>query len=142
MKNIPQNKSIEIIKKNNLKVTPQRIAILEIIESYGHITIESLYQELSLKHTSLSLATVYKNILMMVEIGMLLEVPVLGIKSKYELKKENHIHLICTSCGNIEDKPLEPSIENIFSDLAHQKDFKLQYEQIILYGLCMFCQAK
>ena len=131
-----------LLKESGLKATFQRINILETIEKYGHITIDAIYEEVSRIHTSLSLATVYKNILLMVEKKVLVEVPVAGQKSKYELKKEDHIHLVCTECGMVEDKPLVNMMDTLIEDMTKEEKFNLSSEQINLYGVCRHCQEK
>ncbi len=131
----------ERLKEAGLKATIQRIFILEVIESYGHATIEEIYEETIKKHPSLSLATVYKNILLMVEKGVLNEVPVTGKKTKYELSKEDHIHLICTSCGKVEDRPYLEDAQQLFSSLSRSEHFALRQQLINLYGLCHACQS-
>ena len=131
---------VTLLKESGLKATFQRINILETIEKYGHITIDAIYEEVSKIHASLSLATVYKNILLMVEKSVLVEVPMSGQKSKYELKKDDHIHLICTECGSVEDKPLLGSVDTLIEDMTRKENFVLSSEQINLYGVCNTCK--
>ena len=129
-----------VLKESGLKATIQRIHILETIEKYGHLTIDAIYEAVSKVHSSLSLATVYKNILLMLEKNVLVEVPVAGQKSKYELKKEDHIHLVCTSCGCVEDRPLLLSLEDHLESMSKRENFLLSSEQINLYGTCGNCR--
>ena len=130
-----------LLKENGLKATFQRLNILETIDTYGHITIDAIYEEVLKTYPSLSLATVYKNILLMVENGVLVEVPISGKKSKYELKKSDHIHLVCTECGDVEDKPLIMGVENMLASMTEQENFSLSSEQINLYGVCAHCRT-
>jgi len=134
------NNYITLLKENQLKATFQRINILETIDKYGHISIDGIYEEVSKVHSSLSLATVYKNIILMVENNVLVEVPVSGKKSKYEIKKEDHIHLICTECGCVEDKKSGMDVSDIFQDISQEENFTLNNKQINLYGICQCCQ--
>jgi len=127
-----------LLKDNGLKSTFQRTHILENIDALGHSSIEIIYDKITQIHPSLSLATVYKNILLMVKKGVLIEVPILGQKSKYELYKEEHIHLICTQCGKVEDKTYTED-KSIFTKLAKKENFKLNSQQINLYGICQAC---
>ena len=128
---------IEILKKNDLKATIQRTGILKSIDSAGHINIDDIYEDVKEHYPTLSLATIYKNIILMVKHGVIVEVPMNGEKSKYELKKDDHIHLICQSCGSIEDKELTKEKEQILA----VENFKLNNAQINLYGLCKKCQS-
>ncbi len=125
---------ISLLKQNDLKATIQRTNILKSINRAGHINIDDIYDDLKKSYPTLSLATIYKNIILMLEQNVIIEVPINGKKSKYELKKDEHIHLICKSCGNIEDRELD-SYCNI--DI---ENFKIVSKQINLYGLCKNCQ--
>jgi len=130
-----------LLKESGLKATFQRMNILENIEAYGHMSIDSIYEQVVKAHPSLSLATVYKNIILMVENGVLVEVPITGKKPKYELIKEDHIHLVCSKCGEVKDKAYNMSAGTIFSSMAEQETFSLNKQQINLYGVCSQCNV-
>jgi len=131
-----------LLKESGLKATFQRMNILEVIGRYGHITIEGIYDEVAKIHPSLSLATIYKNIILMIEKGVVVEVPIAGKKPKYELKKSDHIHLVCTECGEVEDKPYLESADKILHELVDKEQFRLHKRQINLYGVCSACQVQ
>ena len=129
---------INLLKSNNLKATVQRTAILQSIHKAGHISVEDIYEDIRSRYPTISLATIYKNIVLMLEHNVILEVPINGEKSKYELKKDDHIHAICELCGDIKDIKLTPERR----ELLTVKDFYLNYAQINLYGICKKCQSK
>jgi len=70
--------------------------------------------------------------------NVIVEVPISSQKSKYELKKDDHIHLICQSCGEIRDG----NISQRAKDELIVENFKINNAQINLYGLCKKCQNK
>jgi len=129
-----------LLKESGLKATFQRMNILESIDKYGHMSIDAIYEEVVKTHPSLSLATVYKNIILMVENGVLVEVPIEGRKAKYELSKQDHIHLVCTECGEVEDRPHNQNADALFMDMTEEENFSLRKQQINLYGVCSECQ--
>jgi len=129
-----------LLKESGLKVTFQRMNILDSIQKHGHMSIDTIYEEVVKTHPSLSLATVYKNIILMVENGVLVEVPIEGKKAKYELSKVDHIHLVCTQCGEVEDRPHNSSADALFSSMTEEENFSLSKQQINLYGVCAHCQ--
>jgi len=129
-----------LLKASGLKATFQRMNILESIEEEGHMSIDVIYERVAKKYPSLSLATVYKNIILMVEKGVLVEVPITGKKSKYELTKEDHIHLVCTACGDVEDKPHDCTADALFTSMTQNENFALSKQQINLYGVCSSCR--
>jgi len=131
-----------LLKESGLKATFQRMNMLENIARHGHMSNDEIYEEVVKSHPSLSLATVYKNIILMVDNGVLVEVPIEGQKSKYELLKDDHIHLVCTECGEVEDKPHNENADALFSSMTKKENFSLSKQQINLYGICASCQIQ
>ena len=129
---------IRLLKENNLKATIQRTSILRSIDQAGHFNIDEIYEDVKELHPTLSLATIYKNIILMQQHNVIVEVPMNGAKSKFELKKEDHMHLICQSCGSITDTSISPQAQQALSI----ENFKLKHSQINLYGLCQACQER
>ena len=129
---------IRLLKDNDLKATIQRTSILKSIDLAGHINIDDIYEIVREQHPTLSLATIYKNILIMQRSSVITEVPISSQKSKYELKKDDHIHLICQSCGEIRDG----NISQRAKDELIVENFKINSSQINLYGLCKECQGR
>jgi len=131
---------VTLLKENDLKATFQRISILEVIDKHGHMSVEDIYDEVIKVHPSISLATIYKNIILMMEKLVLVEVPIAGKKPKYELIKSDHIHLVCTECGEVEDKPCIDATDRVFHALTDSEHFQLNKQQVNLYGVCASCQ--
>ena len=131
---------IERLKEHALKVTPQRTAILHEIDKAGHIDVESLYEILHLNFPSISLATVYKNINQMSDLGILDSIKVPNHKQQYELTKEPHIHLACDSCGSVMD--MHKCIEELMSSAEGASGYRLNHSSVVLNGLCPSCQTK
>ena len=127
---------IALLKENDLKATIQRTSILRSIDRAGHINIDDIYEHLKEEYPTLSLATIYKNIIVMQESNVIIEVPMNGQKSKYELKKDDHIHLICQVCGEIQDREITPQTK----ETLVIENFQLSSSQINLYGQCQQCQ--
>jgi Fur family ferric uptake transcriptional regulator/Fur family peroxide stress response transcriptional regulator len=132
----------QMLKNHDLKATFQRMTILSTIEGSGHMDVDEIYSEVLESHPTLSLATVYKNIVTMVDKHVLVEVPILGSKSKYEIKKEDHAHLICMKCGKVMDREISDPIEENAHRLAEDNGFVLENSQVNLYGICLECQEK
>ncbi|MCI0500988.1 MAG: transcriptional repressor [Epsilonproteobacteria bacterium] len=131
------NAFTDILRKHSLKATPQRLTILQIISKYGHINIDTLYSKTKDQFSSISLATIYKNINSMIEVGILDEVKLPNAKSVYEVVKESHAHLKCETCGNIEDMNIDTN--NIFSEISQQHHFKINHSDVVLSGICQNC---
>jgi Fur family peroxide stress response transcriptional regulator len=132
------NTFTDILRTHNLKATPQRLTILQVISKYGHINIDTLYSEIKDQFSSISLATIYKNINSMTEVGLLAEVKLPNAKSVYEIVKEGHAHLKCEVCGDIEDMTIDAN--SVFSEISQQHHFKINHTDVILSGICKNCQ--
>ena len=131
---------IERLRENTLKVTPQRIAILEEIEAAGHIDIDALYEILRISFPNISLATVYKNVNQMYELSILEVIKVPNHKQQYEISKEPHIHLACDSCGSVMD--MDNCIDELMNSAESGSGYHLNHSTVVLNGICPSCQAK
>ena len=128
---------INILRVHNLKVTPQRLALVEILSSYGHINIDSLYRMMVDKFTSISLATIYKNINIMIKNSLIQEVKLPNEKSVYEIVKERHSHLMCRECLDVEDIILD--ISGLLDRVREDSDFSVEYQELVFVGRCKNC---
>ncbi len=126
-----------LLKEYNLKVTPQRLAIVEELYYKGHMNIDDLYKTLLIKFPSISLATIYKNINSMLEKIFLNEVKIPNKKSVYELKKDEHSHVICKSCNSIIDVTLDTS--TLSAKASELTSYTLDQSSVIFSGLCSSC---
>ena len=96
---------INALKKNGLKVTPQRIAIMELLaQSKDHPSAEIIRQELARTFPSLSLATIYNTLEMLVTHKLVLKLKISEDSSvNYDFNTSPHHHLYCRSCGRVID---------------------------------------
>jgi Fur family peroxide stress response transcriptional regulator len=127
----------DMLRTHNLKATPQRLAILDVIYYYGHINIDKLYEEIKDKFSSISLATIYKNINAMKDSLLLAEVKLPDEKSVYEIVKDEHAHLKCNSCGAVVDINIDTS--SILNGIEKDHDFQITQKDIVISGVCSKC---
>lgn len=130
----------ELLKENHLKVTPQRMAILQEIYKAGHINIEDIYENIKTLYPSMSLATIYKNLTSMQEANIVRELKVPNQKQKYELCRHPHVHLVCEKCGKIED--LHISYDELMQNCVKESGYQIREASLAMIGLCPECQAK
>lgn len=127
---------LTLLKDNELKATPQRIAVLKVLDKHTHPTMDELFADIKDEHPSISLATVYKNVSTLKNAGVVAEVNMPNGKMRYDIYLKPHIHVVCDKCHNIVDVPhsdtllsyqkeIEKSIGNLVSSLdvvAHVKE--------------------
>ena len=131
------NNYTEILRQHNLKVTPQRLAITDVLHKYGHISLENLYLVMIKKFNSISLATIYKNINLMLENSFIQEVKIPHAKSVYEILKKDHSHVVCSKCSDIMDIDLDTT--NLLRHTTSLSNYKLLENTIIFNGICPKC---
>lgn len=124
------------LRGNGLKVTPQRKAILEMINEAGHISIDDLYKKVLNLYPKVSLATIYKNILSLKSASIINELKISG-REKYELNYKSHIHLLCDKCGNLQDMDLD--INAFINDAKFKSGYEIKGINIVLNGICKAC---
>ena len=132
------NNYTDILRQHNLKATPQRLAITDALYIRGHITIEDLYKLMVDKFNSISLATIYKNINLMLKNSFIQEIKIPHAKSVYELTKESHSHFACDICGQVED--IFVNLNNTLDEVSKNSSFIVDSSSLVLSGRCKSCQ--
>lgn len=135
--------SKKIIRDIGLKVTLQRLAILDTVRSGPvHFTAQETYESVSLKHPEIGFATVYRFLKKLSEHKYISEFRIGGMPARYEwATKNHHDHLSCTKCGRIVEFENQ-MIEQMQVEIARQNGFKLTSHVMELYGVCPQCQAQ
>ncbi len=125
-----------------MKYSRQRELILETIrQSPIHPTAEEIYSRAKEKMPSLSLGTVYRNLALLSELGMIGKLEASGNHSvHYDGRNDEHCHLVCTKCGSINDIELD-TLPTIDSAVARKTGFIVTEHEIVLKGTCAACAA-
>ena len=132
----------QIIRDMGLKVTQQRLAILESLSTgRAHVTAQEVFEEVQEKHPEIGFATVYRFLRKMTEYEFVTEVRMGGLPARYELTpKKHHDHLTCIQCGKIVEFENQ-EIERLQLQTAKNHGFKLTSHVLELYGLCPDCSS-
>ncbi|MGA2388556.1 MAG: transcriptional repressor [Candidatus Sulfotelmatobacter sp.] len=132
----------ELASKHGLAVTHQRQVVYEaVVASHGHYSPEDIYAAVRRSIPSISLATVYNNLRLFIECGLLREVSPHASTLRVDGNLEPHHHLVCSRCKKVQDveadlvdfKKLSPKVLDGF-DLTHPV--------VEVFGLCRRCSAK
>jgi len=132
---------IKVLKDKGCRLTPQRLAMLRILsKSAGHPSAEQIYEQIRADYPTTSLATIYKTLSLLKNMGEVFEVTFASMGSHYDGNKPYpHPHLICTKCGQILDLEFGP-VAGISQEIARQTGYKITHQQLNFYGLCPQCQ--
>lgn len=121
------------------KHSRQRDAILEeLCSRCDHPTAEELYFSLKKSLPSLSLGTVYRNLNMLADDGVILKIEG-GSSDRFDGNSKNHYHFRCTDCGKVSDVPMA-LIEGIEQQAQNFADGSVISHQIVFSGVCSECQ--
>ncbi len=128
------------LKSNGYRLTPQRMAIIKtVMDSHDHLTAEQIYQQVVADFPMISLATVYKTLHMLEELGEVTELSVDG-RSLYDSDTVPHPHLICIKCHAIIDLPPEAMVQ-IPQEAIDGTGFQVLWYEMEGYGLCSQCAS-
>jgi Fe2+ or Zn2+ uptake regulation protein len=128
--------------QRGLAATHQRHVVYEaVVASHGHRSPEQIYAAVRKRVPSISLATVYNNLRLFVEHGLLREVTPHASTLRVDGNLEPHHHLVCSRCKSVQD------IEGEFVDFKrlsrHAPDgFDLTQPLVEVFGLCRRCSTK
>lgn len=134
----------DYIARNSLKVTPQRMLIVDVfLKVGGHLTTEEVYERVKAVDPSVGQATVYRTMKLLCDSGLAKKVHFGDGVARYEQKygSKHHDHLICERCGaNIE--VLDDDIERLQEELARRHGYVLTSHRMYLYGICASCRER
>jgi Fe2+ or Zn2+ uptake regulation protein len=129
-----------ICKRAGVAVTHQRQVIYQTLRAlHGHPSPEEVYERVKAKIPSVSLATVYKNIHLLIASGVFSEVSMHHGSLRVETNAKPHHHLVCTSCKSITDID---AAELGFASKARRLrgGFLAQRYAVDVLGMCANCQ--
>lgn len=134
------NNLTDLLKSRNLKVTPQRLAIFQVLSNTTlHPSAETIYNALQENYPTMSLATVYKTLDSFKRNKLIQEINVGEDSFRYDVTTDSHPHIICTKCHGVFD--MESNyLKDVRKHISKETDFKLTGEQLYFYGVCPKCQ--
>ena len=135
--------ALDVLRAQGKRITTQRSLLLQIIrESHGHLDADEIYRRARTKDPRISLSTVYRNLNLLNDLGVITELHLDEEHHHYELREETeHYHLICSNC----DRVLEfdsSSMGALIEQTGAQEGFLIERVHIDLVGLCQDCRAR
>ena len=143
MKDKRSDTIIKKLRENGHKLTPQRLAIVKILaRSEGHPSVEDIHGQIVKAFPTMSLATVYRNIVLLKSLGEVLELGFPDGSNRYDGNKPYpHPHVICIKCKKIVDPDLD-SLDDMKKEVAAETNFKILNHRLDFFGICSNCMAK
>lgn len=131
--------ALEKLKMSGVRMTPQRHAILSyLLDTTSHPTADDIYRALESRFPSMSVATVYNNLKVFIESGLVHELTYGDNSSRFDADMSDHYHAQCESCGKIVDFNY-PRLEDVEQVAAEETGFTIRGHRLEVYGLCSEC---
>lgn len=130
----------ERLRRLGARVTPQRLFVLEALESVGgHMTAEEIMQWASRRYPALNLATVYRTLDLLISVGLVAQTELGGGATSYELVGDTpHHHLACERCGHVIEMD-EALLADLWKRTLEVYGFHAQPRHLAIFGLCRAC---
>ncbi len=134
---------LKTLKTHGHKITPQRMAIARVLAlSTGHPSIEEVFEHLQKDFSTMSLATVYRNVLLIKSLGEALEIALPDGSNRYDGHNPSpHPHVVCIKCRKILDPDLS-SLQDMTDQVAEITGFTILNHRLDFFGLCPECRKK
>ncbi|MDR3356746.1 MAG: transcriptional repressor [Spirochaetaceae bacterium] len=125
------------------RMTKQREMVLNAVHSLEHPTAQEVYSRItSITGTGtedrISLGTIYRNLQVLAQEGMIAEVPAGQDAMRYDVRADTHYHLLCRNCGKVFDVPLEYK-KDIDPEAERSSGCRIESHDILFRGLCKNC---
>ena len=130
------------LRDNGHKITPQRLALAKVLaKSEGHPSVEDIHVRLKEEFPTMSLATVYRNVVLMKSLGEVLELGFPDGSNRYDGNKPYpHPHVICIKCKKIIDPDLG-GLDGLKKEVELETDFKILNHRLDFFGICGDCMG-
>ncbi len=138
-----ENKVILRVKHKGYKLTPQRRKVISTIAlSQEHLTPIAIYEKLQSQYPGIGLATVYRTLEILTDLGLVCMVHSEGNGKSYLLRRptEHHHHLICSNCGTVIDFT-NCSLHKLAQKLSRKTGFDINSHLLEFSGICPDCQV-
>ncbi len=123
------------------RITPQRLCILRALVDSSHPSAEEIYAQVRMVSPTTSLATVYKTLDTLRDLGEVQEIQPGDGRQHYDgVRPSFHPHVICTRCGAIEDVEIE-GLAGLPGRAQAASGYEVHAPRVEFYGLCPTCQT-
>ncbi|MEK3725489.1 Fur family transcriptional regulator [Paenibacillus sp. FSL H8-0034] len=129
------------LKATGVRMTPQRHAILAyLLNTMTHPTADEIYKALAPRYPSMSVATVYNNLKVYIELGLVREMTYGDHSSRFDADMSDHYHALCEECGKLVDFAYKP-LNDLEITAGVETGFLIKSHRVEVYGLCTDCAA-
>ncbi|MDY0323421.1 MAG: Fur family transcriptional regulator [Candidatus Carbobacillus sp.] len=132
--------AVKTLKDRGVRMTPQRYAILSyLLETRSHPTADEIYKSLADRFPSMSVATVYNNLKLLKDAGLVRELTFGDQASRFDGQMHDHYHITCIVCGRIDDFEYPP-MRFIEKEAERLTGYATTEHRMEVYGICPACR--
>ncbi len=138
---VPVDDILARLRLAGYKITPPRLAVLEVIEQKGeHLNPNEILEQAKAIHPALGRATVYRTLDLLTQLGVVRPIYVGESGPTYIRADGNHHHLVCSRCGQVVDFD-QCVADQMTHELSARFGFEIMSHLLEFYGLCAKCSA-
>jgi Fur family ferric uptake transcriptional regulator len=135
------NTAIELLRSQGMRMTPQRIAIVqEIMQAPGYLVPLGVIERVKARVPGVSASTVYRTLERLEELGILAHVHLENGVGYHQVSDPQHAHLTCTACGR-EQEVSEALLSRLERSIEQEHGFRPDFSHHPISGLCAGCLA-
>lgn len=147
---ISQEKFKEMLKEKGLKVTNQRLLVLQVLAENRdkHMTAEDIYELVKEDYPEIGLATIYRTVQLLLEMQLVDRISLDDGCVRYEIgdslgekSRHHHHHLICRTCGKVLAFR-DDLLEELEAHIERETGFHVMDHELKFYGQCKECQKQ
>ncbi|MBM6737485.1 MULTISPECIES: Fur family transcriptional regulator [Clostridia] len=149
---ISQEKFKEMLKEKGLKVTNQRLLVLQVLAEHGdeHMTAEDIFELVKEDYPEIGLATIYRTVQLLLDMQLVDRIMLDDGCVRYEIgdfldeqegHRHHHHHLICTECGSV-SAFRDDLLEDLEAYIEKKTGFQVTDHELKFYGVCRKCREK
>lgn len=128
------------LRQAGLQVTAQRLALLRAVHAHPHSHADELATHVRTEIGTVSRQAVYDALNLLSEKGLIHRIQPAGATARYEIRTDNHHHLVCRKCGAMRDTECGTGHAPCLLP-KHTHGYTVDEAEVIYWGLCPGCQS-
>lgn len=110
-----------------------------VVSLHSHVTADEVYELIKKEHSSIGKGTVYRNLNLLAEEGMIRKVEIPDGPDRFDFTLENHYHVRCVKCSSVFDVDID-TVPDLIKKIKNKNDIKFIDYDILFKGICPECQ--
>ena len=129
----------QVLRERGLRLTAQRQLVLEAVYALGHATPDQVHGAVARTAAGVNVSTVYRTLELLEELGLIRHTHLThGAPTYHPVTEDQHVHLVCRSCGTIEE--IAPAVlDDLVASLRADRGFRVDVGHVALFGQCGRC---